>query len=338
MFVKDLMKTLTKMNLNGKSVKLVLPDGSVGNIDCLGCEDELYVFYYKPEASGLDAKQLLSHMEAEASNECWGDSPNFKGYIPDSTSKFADCLIAIRTGYESDGIMSLFCADSIVKKGSTLLIVSPTTDELRASYESIVNEEENERKRFEDRCYELYQLEWMMSHGKSLDDLCKAMLEYEQDMFDSEDFGDGEHGHNFDANDLERIALQARDSFFKRGFRDGNVFVSKAEFLKTEYLKPYCMNRLFETQAGTEADEMKALYFMYTANRAVDIFGFIDEMRALSDFTDFSCKDLKSIAEASEYDMSKVIKAHALLGLGDTRDVVINPTEFMIKAITKGWI
>jgi len=129
--------------------------------------------------------------------------------------------------------------------------------------------EEAEKANFEDRCYKLYQLEWMMSHGKSLDDLYKVMLEYEQDMFDPEDFGDGEYGngHEFDADDLERAALQARDILlFERGFGNGEIYVSKDEFLGAEYLDQGYMKWLFETQVDTEADKMKALYKKFTGN------------------------------------------------------------------------
>lgn len=159
--------------------------------------------------------------------------------------------------------------------GSLTVLSSDPEKYIRALLESIVADDE--KKKFEDRCYKLYQLEWMISHGKSLDDLYKVMLEYEQDMFDSEDFGDGEygHGHEFDADDLERAALQARDVFlFERGFGNGEIYVSEDEFLRTDYLDSDYMKFLFETQVDTEADKMKALYKKYTGkdvNQSLDL-------------------------------------------------------------------
>lgn len=65
-------------------------------------------------------------------------------------------------------------------------------------------------------------------------------------------------------------------------------------------------------------------------NEEVDIFDFIDDMRVFMDAS-FSSKDLKSIAEASKYDMNKVKKAYEILeNMGND---VLNPTGFMIKAI-----
>ncbi len=125
MYVEELMKSLTDMNLNGKTVKLVLPDGSVGNIDCLSCVEETYLLYYKPDASELNAEQLLFHMEAESSNECWGDSPNFEGNDADAISKFADCEIAICIRDESDDeIIDFFYVNNIDSKEDTLFITS----------------------------------------------------------------------------------------------------------------------------------------------------------------------------------------------------------------------
>ncbi|MBP3784421.1 MAG: hypothetical protein J6I68_14345 [Butyrivibrio sp.] len=130
--------------------------------------------------------------------------------------------------------------------------------------------EEAEKAIFEDRCYKLYQLEWMMSHGYSLDDLYKVMLKYEQDMFDPEDFGDGEygHGHVFDASDLERAAMQARDIFlYQEGFGGSQIFADKEEFLDAEYQDAAYMKWLFETQVDEEADKLKALYTKYTGKQ-----------------------------------------------------------------------
>ncbi len=130
----------------------------------------------------------------------------------------------------------------------------------------------NEKTKFEDRCYKLYQLEWMMSHGYSLDDLYKVMLKYEQDMFDPDDFRDSDgnlsYENEFNAEDLERAAMQARDIFlFEQGFGHGQIFACKEEFLDAEYHDAAYMKWLFETQVDEEADKLKALYTKYTGKQ-----------------------------------------------------------------------
>ena len=142
-------------------------------------------------------------------------------------------------------------------------------DKVCYMYNDVANklQEKTEKEAFEDRCYKLYQLEWMMSHGYSLDDLYKVMLKYEKEMFDPEDFSDGEygHGHDFDKSDLERAAEQARDIFlYQEGFGGSQIFASKEEFLDAEYQDVAYMKWLFETQVDEEADKLKSLYTKYT--------------------------------------------------------------------------
>ncbi len=107
------------------------------------------------------------------------------------------------------------------------------------------------REQFEQKCYEAYQLDWMMSHGYSLDKLYRLMLEYEKEMFDPADFrdsdGDLSYEHEFKKEDLERSAMQARDTFlYELGFGDGNVYACKNEFLDHEYLDKDYMYGLFD--------------------------------------------------------------------------------------------
>lgn len=131
MNTKTLMEALKNINLDNKTVKLVLPDGEIGNIECLGCEDEKYLLFYKPEAPEFMADQLLFHMDGEADDKCWGDSPYFEGNNSDNASKFADCevKICVRNGSDDEDFIS-FNVSSIVKKDNTLLIGSSTTDRI----------------------------------------------------------------------------------------------------------------------------------------------------------------------------------------------------------------
>lgn len=127
----------------------------------------------------------------------------------------------------------------------------------------------DEKVKFEQKCYELYQLEWMMSHGYSLNDLYKAMLKYEKDMFDPEDFTvDGDGNMDFNESDLERAAEQARDIFlYQEGFDGSQIFARKEEFLDAEYQDAAYMKWLFETQVNGDADKLKALYTKYTGKK-----------------------------------------------------------------------
>ncbi len=125
-----------------------------------------------------------------------------------------------------------------------------------------------EKEQFEKKCYEMYQLDWMMSHGYSLSNLFDVMLQYEKEMFQREDFiedGD-EKTFDFDEDDLERSAVQARDIFlYEQGFGSGTIFACFGEFLDHEYLDVDYMKHLFETQVA-EADALKRQYQMYTGN------------------------------------------------------------------------
>nr|WP_297765856.1 hypothetical protein [uncultured Butyrivibrio sp.] len=105
-----------------------------------------------------------------------------------------------------------------------------------------------EKEQLEQKCYEAYKLDWMMSHGYSLDDLYRAMLKYEKEMFDPEDFiEDGEErSFDFDESDLERSAMQARDILlYEQGFGSGSIWACKNEFLDHEYRDADYMRSLF---------------------------------------------------------------------------------------------
>ncbi len=122
------------------------------------------------------------------------------------------------------------------------------------------------KEQFEDKCYKAYQLRWMLEHGYSLDDLYKVMLKYEKEMFDPYDFrsSDGSMSYEmeFDEEDLERSAMQARDIFlFEEGFGHSNVFASKAEFLKSEYKDADYMDILLSMMP--DSDKLKADYKKY---------------------------------------------------------------------------
>jgi len=50
-----------------------------------------------------------------------------------------------------------------------------------------------DRSIFEQKCYETYQLDWLISHGYSLNDLYKEMLDCISEALDPVDFSDKFH-------------------------------------------------------------------------------------------------------------------------------------------------
>lgn len=126
------------------------------------------------------------------------------------------------------------------------------------------------QEEFEQKCYGLYQLEWMMRHGFSLEDLYNVMLKYEKEMFDPMDFrdSDGElnYENEFDESDLERAADQARNILlFEEGFDGKQIFAPfRQNFLDAEYKDTTYMKQLFEMQDEKEKNKLKKLYLKYT--------------------------------------------------------------------------
>lgn len=124
------------------------------------------------------------------------------------------------------------------------------------------------KEKFEQKCYEAYQLDWMICHGYSLNDLYQVMIKYEKEMFDPYDFrdsnGDMSYENEFSAEDLERSAMQARDIFlFEQGFGKSLVFASKSEFLSAEYRDKAYMKRLLENMP--DSDKLLSDYKKYAA-------------------------------------------------------------------------
>jgi hypothetical protein len=72
-----------------------------------------------------------------------------------------------------------------------------------------------------------YQLDWMISHGYSLDDLYERAIDYAKSMFDEHDKDD----HITTHDGIERLFMQMRDTFlYEQGFGSGSIFVSYSDF------------------------------------------------------------------------------------------------------------
>ena len=95
---------------------------------------------------------------------------------------------------------------------------------------------------FERRCYELYQLNWMMEQGYSLQDAFNVLREGYAEAWASEDISYGS-GCDDDFDLLEEY-------FEEQGF-NGNIFVGENEFYDneyqdTEYMKQLLSKEMFE--------------------------------------------------------------------------------------------
>ncbi len=149
------------------------------------------------------------------------------------------------------------------KKGVLLFEGLVVLDELNISITNMLDKayEAMENEEFKDKCYEAYQLDWMLSHGFSLNDLYKAQLKYMQEMFDPEDFiedGD-EKTFDFDESDLERSMEQGRDILlYEQGLGNGSIFVTKNEFLQAEFLDDWYMRHLLGNMPDSK--NLKLLY------------------------------------------------------------------------------
>ncbi len=69
--------------------------------------------------------------------------------------------------------------------------------------------------------------------------------------------------------------------------------------------------------------------------KEVDLFDFIDEMREVFSDISLPTKDMKAIAEASDFDMQKIKTAYCVMK--SIKGGVDNPTGFLIKAIKENY-
>lgn len=103
---------------------------------------------------------------------------------------------------------------------------------------------------FEQKCYDAYKLDWMMSHGYSLKDYLDALILEDEEAIANDCYPEG------DARDI----FEALDSNFEyeTGFPGGTIWVCKDEFLGAEFEDEEYMNHLFMQMPNTE--EMRNFY------------------------------------------------------------------------------
>ncbi len=105
------------------------------------------------------------------------------------------------------------------------------------------------REEFESKCYDAYCLDWMLSHGYSLDD-------YRNGIFD----GILEHiSNNEEISDLETLDeafVSAMDTFENsQGFGSGSIYVGYDEFLGAEFKDDAYMQHLLSLMPNSKEME-----------------------------------------------------------------------------------
>ena len=120
-----------------------------------------------------------------------------------------------------------------------------------------------EEDEFEKKCYEAYQLRWMIEHGYSLEKLMHIIVDRV-----AEEVEDDEDNAMTCADHVRQMADATRYEFlYDKGFGNSEVFASKDEFLGAEYLDVRYMRNLFLTMGDFEALADK--YVKFTGNKDI---------------------------------------------------------------------
>ena len=96
------------------------------------------------------------------------------------------------------------------------------------------------KEQFENKCYEAYQLDWMISHGYSLSDYRKLLSELASECIEEEPI----EKLPTNAEETKNLFDAAEEMFQDEGFGSGSLFVCKEEFLNAEYLDAGYMDGL----------------------------------------------------------------------------------------------
>lgn len=107
------------------------------------------------------------------------------------------------------------------------------------------------QEQFEKKCYNAYQLDWMISHGYSLNEYRNLLtslagMTLEENPMDIPS----------NENDIQTLITEAENMFQDTGFAGGCLFVCMDEFLDAEYLDPDYMNHLLSNMFGNENYKM----------------------------------------------------------------------------------
>ncbi len=117
------------------------------------------------------------------------------------------------------------------------------SDEYGWCVESFSIEKSKEQKDFEQKCYEAYKLDWMLSHGYTMRDYLNALIEADEDAAFEGEYPEGDTSDIFESLDSD---------FEERGFGSGSIWVCKNEFLGAEFKDREYMSHLFSVMPDSK--------------------------------------------------------------------------------------
>ena len=154
------------------------------------------------------------------------------------------------------------------------------------------------REKFEDICYNGYQLDWMISHGHSLNELFDTVVGLAE-----EDIEENPMDIGTDRNSVRALAECARERFFtERGLGSGSLYVCKEEFLGAEYLDEGYMQHLFSMMPSGK--ELMSLWRIYTDKDDADSV-FISDAAASRKNAEYISAFLETEPESEEMSLHK---------------------------------
>ncbi len=134
------------------------------------------------------------------------------------------------------------------------------------------------KSEFEQKCYEAYKLDWMISHGYTLKDYLDALINEDEEARAAENYPEGDTRDIFECLDA---------SFeYETGFPGGTIWACKDEFLGAEFKDPDYMLHLISMMPNSK--EMEQFYrVMYSVSHwapKAEVFTTAGVIRAYESF------------------------------------------------------
>lgn len=184
---------------------------------------------------------------------------------------------AIDTEYtdEYDRFLSLFAFGEFAQSRTNYWfhIIGLSSNELQdfgetfrdGDYIFIMNEPRTneDAEAFMQKCYEAYQLEWMLSHGYSLEETINVVGDIV-----TEHLEDPENEFPEEAFEVSNTIYKCYEQFGNEVGFQGEIFACKEEFLKEEFLSATYMDRLLSLMP--EPAKKKALWKKIVEGGAAD--------------------------------------------------------------------
>lgn len=173
---------------------------------------------------------------------------------------------------------------------------------------------ESDELMFEDQCYEMYRLYWMISHGETIQSYLSAIGEIAGTAVEE----DPSIAPTNDA-EVQNFLDAVEDSFeCEHGFH-GSLWSSKAEFLQCEFRDAYFMDTLFRL-----SDDYTKLWRFYQAHYLQSA----DEDKLSTYYVTFRVEGryiTKAIAKNAEEAIEKATDEYVEANFGELQDIDGNP-------------